>query len=68
MKQTLAFIKAFNSETISDEQLKRYKDKISNNKYAEKELGRVLYLLDRNIEKAKSAILGKIYNAYVNGK
>lgn len=68
LKQTLTFIRAFNSETISDEQLQRYKDKISNNKYAEKELGRVLYLLDRNIDKAKSAILGKIYNAYVNGK
>ena len=39
-----------------------------NNKYAEKELGRVLYLLDRNIDNVKSAILGKIFNAYVNGK
>jgi hypothetical protein len=68
LKQTLTFIRAFNSETISDEQLQKYKDKISNNKYAEKELGRVLYLLDRNIDEAKSAILGKIYNAYVNGK
>lgn len=68
LKQTLTFIRAFNSETISDEQLQKYKDKISNNKYAEKELGRVLYLLDRNIDNVKSAILGKIYNAYVNGK
>ena len=31
-------------------------------------LGRVLYLLDRNIDNVKSAILGKIFNAYVNGK
>lgn len=68
LKQTLTFIRAFNSETISDEQLQKYKDKMSNNKYAEKELGRVLYLLDRNIDNVKSAILGKIYNAYVNGK
>lgn len=68
LKQTLAFIRAFNSETISDEQLQKYKDKISNDKYAEKELGRVLYLLDRNIDNVKSAILGNIYNAYVNEK
>lgn len=68
LKQTLTFIRAFNSETISDEQLQKYKDRMSNNKYAEKELGRVLYLLDRNIDNVKSAILGKIYNAYVNGK
>lgn len=68
LKQTLTFISAFNSETISDEQLQKYKDKMTNNKYAEKELGRVLYLLDRNIDNVKSAILGKIFNAYVNGK
>lgn len=68
LKQTLAFIRAFNSETISDEQLQKYKDKMTDNKYAEKELGRVLYLLDRNIDNVKSAILGKIFNAYVNGK
>lgn len=68
LKQTLTFIRAFNSETISDDQLQKYKDKMTNNKYAEKELGRVLYLLDRNIDNVKSAILGKIFNAYVNGK
>ena len=68
LKQTLTFIRAFNSETISDEQLQKYKDKMTDNKYAEKELGRVVYLLDRNIDNVKSAILGKIFNAYVNGK
>lgn len=68
LKQTLTFIRAFNSETISDEQMQKYKDKMTDNKYAEKELGRVVYLLERNIDNVKSAILGKIFNAYVNGK
>ena len=68
LKQTLIFIKAVNSETISEENLKKYKSKLQNDNFAEKELGRVLYLLDRNIENIKSVILGKMYHSYVNGK
>ena len=35
--------------------------------YAEKELGRVLILLDENIDTIKSVMLGRLYRAYVKG-
>lgn len=69
LRQTLQFIKTFNSQAISDKKYQEYKTKINNDsKFAEKELGRVLILLDRNIDIEKSALLACIYKAYVNGE
>lgn len=65
--QTLTFIHEFNSRTISPEKLGKYKTDIMNDsKKAEKELGRVLVILDRIIDQSKSQFLSRAYAAYVN--
>ena len=67
LMQTFDFIKAFNEKRISREKLERYKSKIqSSPKKAEKELGRVLVLLNANADTQKSKILGRLYYNYVD--
>lgn len=67
LKQTLIFIKEFNNNTIDSDKLQRYKDAINNDfKRAEKELGRVLIILNRTIDSEKSIILAKLFSAYIN--
>ena len=51
LKQTVKFINTFNERTISPKKLQDYKNHLnSNSKYAEEELGRVLILLNSNID------------------
>lgn len=65
--QTLHFIKAFNENSISTDKLNKYKQKMEKNpKRAEKELGRVLIILNSMVENKKSLLLGKVYHSYVN--
>ena len=67
LKQTIKFINTFNEKSISPEKIKKYRKKLqSNPKYAEEELGRVIILLNSNVELKKSELLGKFYRAYVN--
>lgn len=67
LKQTIKFINTFNEKSISPEKLNKYQKKLqSNPKYAEEELGRVIILLNSNVELKKSELLGKFYRAYVN--
>lgn len=69
LKQSLNFIQEFNSGNIDEEKLKRYKKEIEeNHKKAEKEIGRVLLLLNAFIDKEKSSMLAKIFKAYVEEK
>jgi len=56
LKQTIKFINTFNEKSISQEKL---------NKYRKEELGRVIILLNSNVDLKKSEILGKFYRAYV---
>lgn len=66
LKQTLIFIKTFNDKQISEDKLKKYKEAINKSpKKAEEELGRVLIILNGNIEIKKSQMLAKIYRAYI---
>ena len=68
LKQTLIFINECNSGIISEEKKKAHREKlIQNPKLMENELGRVLVLLDKNIESIKSVFEAKFYAAYVNG-
>ena len=68
LKQTLEFINAFNSGTISPERLTKYKNEIETNpKKAEEELGRCLIIMNSTIEKEQSKLLGRLYNSYVKG-
>ncbi|MGN0252113.1 MAG: hypothetical protein ACI4EH_12250 [Oliverpabstia sp.] len=67
LKQTIKFINTFNEKSISPEKINKYRKKLqSNPKYAEEELGRVIILLNSNVELKKSELLGKFYRAYVN--
>lgn len=69
LNQTLQFIKEFNSGSIDTRKLSKYKEDISqDNGKAEKELGRVLLILNRILDSKKSKILANFYRNYVNGK
>ncbi len=66
LKQTLNFIKAFNDRYISEEKLRKYRNAINKNpKKAEEELGRVLIILNSNVEIKKSQLLAKVFRAYI---
>ena len=67
LKQTIKFINTFNEKSISQEKINKYRKKIqSKPNYAEEELGRVIILLNSNVELKKSELLGKFYRAYVD--
>lgn len=69
LRQTLAFIKQFNQGTINQEKLAKYKEMInSDSKKAEKELGRVLIILNSTIDLEKSQMLANLYKSYINEK
>ena len=69
LNQTLQFIKEFNSGSIDTRKLSKYKEDISqDNGKAEKELGRVLLILNRILDSKKSKILANFYRNYVNGR
>lgn len=68
MKQTLNFVKGFNSGLIDENKLNQYRDKIySDSSFVEKELGRIIIILNKQVEDYQSLVLGKIYSFYVNG-
>ena len=67
MKNIVIFLKELNSGNINKEKLYEYQEMLKNNpKKAEKELGRVLIILDQTIDNIKSSFLGKLFRAYVN--
>lgn len=67
LRNTYYFIREFNSGDISRQKYEKYKQKIEEDpKKAEKELGRVLIYLDRQIEIIQSQILGAFFSAYID--
>lgn len=69
LSQTAAFISEFNNGSIDCKTLHAHRQKLNDNpKLAEKELSRVLILLNANIDLEKSRILANFYKAYVEGK
>ena len=69
IKNLLLFLNELNSGNIDKEKLTNYKARLnSDKKEAEKELGRVLIILNQIIDNDKSIMLGKIFKAYVNEK
>lgn len=69
LKQTVEFINTFNSKRLSQAQKEKYMAHLSSDsKYAEEELGRVLIVLNSNIDVKKSELLAKFYHAYVEEK
>lgn len=67
LKNLAIFTNELNSGNIDAEKLRLYQEELkSNSKKAEKELGRVLIILDQTIDNIKASILGKLYKAYIN--
>lgn len=65
--QSLAFIQTFNNGTIKPESLEKYRNMINSDSIkAEKELGRIVVLLERKFDKRKSVFLAKLFKSYVN--
>jgi hypothetical protein len=65
MKETLAFVVALNEGQMDSEKVARHREKLKNSRYAEKELSRVLLLLDSFLDSQKAIWLAKFYKAYV---
>jgi len=69
LKNLYIFIKEINSGKVDKSKLGEYKERLDKDKkFAEKELGRVLILLDRYIDDDKTIILAKLFKAYINGR
>ncbi len=67
LRQTLVFIQQFNNNIIDSKKLGKYRKSLEDNvSKAEKELGRVLIILNKTIDSEKSTILAKLYSAYIN--
>lgn len=68
LRQTLAFIKGFNSGNMEQSKIDEYREKLISDKIrAERELGRVVVILDSTIEQEQSEVLGRFYKAYIWG-
>lgn len=64
---TAAFLHELSNAEIPTEKAKRYRKKLRDDPaLREKELGRVLILLDRNIDSIKSVLDAKFFAAYIN--
>lgn len=62
LRQTLTFVKELNDGQLDEEKKEKYKNKINEDpKKAEAELGRVLIILNKNIDIRKSAILANLF-------
>lgn len=66
IKNLAIFINELNSGKINKEKLSRHREELRKNpKKAEKELGRILIILEQTIDNIKSSILGKLYKSYI---
>ena len=69
LRQTASFIKSLNEGSLSTEDIEAYQRRLEKDqKAAERELGRVILILDRTIEEKQSRVLGRLCAAYVSGK
>lgn len=67
IKNLAIFINELNSGKINKEKLSRHREELRKNpKKAEKELGRILIILEQTIDNIKSSILGRLYKSYIN--
>ena len=67
LKNTLVFIQELNSGTIDEEKYIAYKATLEHNpNKCEKELGRVILILNNIIDVSKSKMLARLFKAYIN--
>ena len=68
LRQTAIFINEVRDGTISSEKLEQHRAELEHDpEKAEKELGRVLIILGRQIDDFQSKVLGSFYRAFVRG-
>ena len=66
IKNTLRFIGRFNAKTINPTKLEKYRKRLNDDpNFAEDELGRVLFLLNKTIDSLKAEILANLFRNYV---
>ena len=65
LKNTALFLDAVNSQKIDDKKVQAYKKKLLNEKTAERELGRVIVLLDQYVDNIKAQMLGRLFCQYI---
>lgn len=69
MQQTIVFISELNNKKCDPVKVSNYRKKLKENPdFAEAELGRVLILLNKNIDIEKSKIMAGFYSGYINGE
>ena len=69
IKQLVVFINEFNKCTINPNKLEDHRLKIRKNpRNLEKELGRVMIILNRNIDAYKSIVEARFYSAYIEAE
>lgn len=66
LKNTALFLDAINSQKINDRKIQTYKKKLLNEKTAERELGRVIVLLNQYVDNIKAQMLGKLFCQYID--
>ena len=66
LKNTALFLDAINSQKINDRKIQAYKKKLLNKKTAERELGRVIVLLNQYVDNKKAQMLGKLFCQYID--
>ena len=66
LRNTATFINSLNAKEIPAEKVDKYRQKLQDKKLAEKELGRVMTLLDQYVDNLKSKLLAIFYRKYVN--
>ena len=69
IKQLLSFISSYNDGTISSDDVEKHRLMLEESPIkAEKELSRILLILENQIETDQSEVLGNFYRAYVKGE
>lgn len=67
IRNTVYFLQGFQSENIDEDKLLEYKEKLfSDTDYCEKEITRIILLLDNNVETLRAKIIGCLYMNLVN--
>lgn len=66
LKNNALFLDAVNSQKIDDKKVQAYKKKLLNEKTAERELGRVIVLLDQYVDNIKAQMLGRLFCQYID--
>lgn len=66
LKKTLVFIQEMKSGKLNQTKFEDYKQRLTNDKFKEQEIERVIIILDRFIDNIRAKYLAKIYVGYIN--